>query len=79
MEAMLHKVKVTNLRRNRTSRGEDGAQLEECLAATPLAFGPVLSMLDCEGSNQSTCKVKARDQRFKVILCNKRVQSEPLL
>ena len=79
MEEMLHKMKVTNLRRNKTSRGEDVVQLEACLAATPLAFGTVPSMTDHEGSNQSTWKVKAGDQRFKVILCNKGVQSEPQL
>lgn len=64
-------MEVTNGRRNKTARGEDGEQLEEHLAATPLAFGTVSSTAEHEGSNQSTWKVKTGDQRFKVILCNK--------
>lgn len=42
MEAMLYKMKVTNGRGNK-ARGEDGEQLEERLAATPLAIGKVSS------------------------------------
>lgn len=43
MGAMLYKMKVTNGRGNKMARGEDGEQLEERLAATPLAIGTVSS------------------------------------
>lgn len=43
MEVMLYKMEVTNGRRNKTARGEDGEQSEEHLAATPSAFGTVSS------------------------------------
>lgn len=64
-------MKVTNGGGNKTARGEDGEQLEERLAATPLAVGTVSSPAEHEGSNLSTWKVKTGDQRFKVSLCNK--------